>query len=245
MMKRVSKTRHKSRQAFTLVELIVVLIVLAILAAILIPALTGYVKRSRREVYCEEAHYALLAAQSVLVEYYGTGNVAVTGGDSASGGGGAKDIRWDKCSQLENSAKDREWGEKVLKLFDRTRENEPYYLIVGAGRPDENLANGQLYTVYYVAYVAKANTPAVFYMNGEWRYKYPTDDPEAIYKLQETSGGKTYYVNYLKVGKNRDKNKDIPLQLYVISNRSGLKDFWTNTNDPRQLKSHAEPYFKG
>ena len=45
----ISKTKHKSRQAFTLVELIVVLVVLAIIAAITIPALTGYIKKTKKE----------------------------------------------------------------------------------------------------------------------------------------------------------------------------------------------------
>ena len=53
MLKRIRKTKHKCRQAFTLVELIVVLVVLAILAAILVPALTGYIKRTKKEKYYE------------------------------------------------------------------------------------------------------------------------------------------------------------------------------------------------
>ena len=43
-MKKVSKS---SKKGFTLVELIVVLVILAILAAMLVPALTGYIKRAR------------------------------------------------------------------------------------------------------------------------------------------------------------------------------------------------------
>ncbi len=47
MFKRINKSRHKGRQAFTLVELIVVLVVLAVIAAITVPALVGYIKRLR------------------------------------------------------------------------------------------------------------------------------------------------------------------------------------------------------
>ena len=51
MFKRIAKTKHKSRQAFTLVELIVVLVILAVLAAMLVPALTGYIKKTKKEKY--------------------------------------------------------------------------------------------------------------------------------------------------------------------------------------------------
>ena len=46
IMKKVTKSTKKG---FTLVELIVVLVILAILAAMLVPALTGYIDRARRE----------------------------------------------------------------------------------------------------------------------------------------------------------------------------------------------------
>ena len=66
MLKRVSKTKHKSRQAFTLVELIIVLVILAVIAAMLVPALTGYIDRTRKEKYYTNAHYALTAAQATI-----------------------------------------------------------------------------------------------------------------------------------------------------------------------------------
>ncbi len=67
-MKKVSKS---SKKGFTLVELIVVLVILAILAAMLVPALTGYIKRARQEKDYQAAATVLTAAQSLVAEYYG------------------------------------------------------------------------------------------------------------------------------------------------------------------------------
>ena len=53
MLKQVRKTHNRSKHSFTLVELIVVLVILAVLAAMLVPALTGYIKRTKKEKYIE------------------------------------------------------------------------------------------------------------------------------------------------------------------------------------------------
>lgn len=248
MFKRIRKIHHKCRQAFTLVELIVVLVILAILAAIIVPALTGYIKRARENRYYEDAHYALAACQSVIVDCYGKGYIAKVGSHNSQGqqggGGGAGDKRWDIGRNSNATAEEKAYGEQVLALFDRTRDNEPYLLIFGCGRPGLGLEESKLFNVYYLAYVADKNSPAIFYINGEWRYKYPTDSPEAVYKLDATDEeGKSIKVNYLKLGKSRNKNVDIPLQFYVVSNKAPIDDnFWTNGAD--SLKGHSEGHFK-
>lgn len=248
MLKRIEKTRHKSRQAFTLTELIVVLVVLAVLAAIIVPALTGYISRAKKDKYYEDAHYALTAAQAVIAECYGKGYVSKVGTHGTGGGGGsAGDRRWDIGAGTNATDEEKAYGEKVLNLFDRTRDDEPYLLIFGCGRPGMGLDETELFKVYYVAYVANENAPAIFYINGEWRYKYPTDNPEKIYKTDaKDAEGKNIKVNFLKLGKNRNQAVDIPLQFYVVSNKTEIADnFWTDKSKPGSLINHCEPYFKG
>ena len=69
----------KDKKGFTLVELIVVLVILAILAALLIPALTGYIDKARKESVVAETRSAVMAAQTIVSEKYGTtkGNVTL------------------------------------------------------------------------------------------------------------------------------------------------------------------------
>lgn len=68
-MKKINKS---SKKGFTLVELIVVLVILAILAAMLVPALTGYIDRARKEKDFQTAASVLTAVQALATEDYGT-----------------------------------------------------------------------------------------------------------------------------------------------------------------------------
>lgn len=62
----------KNRRGFTLVELIIVLVILAILASLLIPALTGYIDRARRDQVVAETRMLHEAVQTVASEAYGS-----------------------------------------------------------------------------------------------------------------------------------------------------------------------------
>lgn len=58
----------KDKKGFTLVELIVVLVILAILAALLVPALTGYIDKARKESVVAETRSAVMAAQTIVAD---------------------------------------------------------------------------------------------------------------------------------------------------------------------------------
>lgn len=71
----MKKIRRNSKKGFTLVELIVVLVILAILAAMLVPALTGYIDRAKKEKDYQTASVVYAAAQAVITEQYGLGTL--------------------------------------------------------------------------------------------------------------------------------------------------------------------------
>ena len=75
------RLKRDGKKGFTLVELIVVLVILAILAALLIPALTGYINKAKEKQITAETRQVVMAAQTLVDEYYGTANLTtnVTG----------------------------------------------------------------------------------------------------------------------------------------------------------------------
>lgn len=86
----MKKSVKSSKKGFTLVELIVVLVILAILAAMLVPALTGYIKRARQEKDYQMAATCLTAAQSAATYQYSLGSTkgtkTITGATSCGNG---------------------------------------------------------------------------------------------------------------------------------------------------------------
>ena len=62
----------KNRRGFTLVELIIVLVILAVLASLLIPALTGYIDRAKRDQVVAETRMLHEAVQTAAGEAYGS-----------------------------------------------------------------------------------------------------------------------------------------------------------------------------
>ncbi|MBR5182116.1 MAG: prepilin-type N-terminal cleavage/methylation domain-containing protein [Clostridiales bacterium] len=235
MFKRIAKTKHKSRQAFTLTELIVVLVILAVIAAMLVPALTGYIKRAKKAKSMQMVDAYRTAAQAVMSEFFGE-----TDGHKWPP---AVNVSWfGEMEYADKTKVDGEpWGRKVIQLVggDRGVSNgEPYILVVGIGDPREDtLSITEKYSVYYVAYVATAKDPAIFWIDGEFSYTYPTESPAKIRKTGKNENIRNWII--------REGKADYPIQYFVISNNTGkdINQFWLDTKVG--LRGHSEPYFKG
>jgi prepilin-type N-terminal cleavage/methylation domain-containing protein len=61
--------KSKDRKGFTLVEVIVVLVIIAILMAIAVPALTGYIAKTKNTGAQIEAHSVLVSLQAYATEH--------------------------------------------------------------------------------------------------------------------------------------------------------------------------------
>lgn len=67
----------KSKKGFTLVELLVVLVILAILAAAIIPSMMGFIDKAKEESAAAECRNVILAADIVMNEMYGKGELKI------------------------------------------------------------------------------------------------------------------------------------------------------------------------
>ena len=213
MLKRISKTKHKGRQAFTLVELIVVLVVLALLAAILVPALTGYIKKAKKEQSIQKADEMRIAAQAVMTEFY-----AFYGGDIHDCLDGSnkttQNVNWWKGDLVD-------YGDEVLDLtgYDRGLVNgEPYILVIGVGHDEApGLTEIQKNTVYYVGYIEDLGQPAMFYVDGKWINEWPRDSGDLVRRTETGYGRNTLITS---------SGEEIPLRFYIICNRRGDDSIW-------------------
>ena len=100
--------KKNSKRGFTLVELIVVLVILGILAALLIPALTGYIDKARKNQVVAETRALTQAVQTEMSTIYGLNNSFQ----------GQKDIG----KPLTIASKDGDYGEGKGQLVNQQTE---------------------------------------------------------------------------------------------------------------------------
>ena len=209
-----SQNNNRNNKGFTLVELIVVLVILAVLAALLIPALMGYIDRSKKQQYILNARSAMTATQAALVELYaGTSggiaaNASIIPGSKMPGNNGDCDAT--------NTA----FAKNILKTADLTGDNEPYCYMIAVGSnysPTAKVTDKDKYTVFYALYIDKEDSPHIYYYNGDWSDNNPRKDN----KSDILSG-----TNEFTSGPYKGKK----IQYYLISNKSGKNfsnnDFW-------------------
>ncbi len=234
MLKRITKTKHKSRQAFTLVELIVVLVILAVLAAAITPALVGYIKRSKRARYIQKADELRTAAQAVLAEFYAyyDGDLSEALDSSANT---ATNVNWWKGNL-------KDYGDEVLYLtgYGRGKDSgEPYIMVIGVGHDESTkLTSAQKNTIYYVGYIEELGEPAMFYVDGKWIYQWPRDTGDLI-RVSNTGMDRNTLVT---------DEGNIPLRFYIVCNRRGddniwLESQWTPTKNTLEGNSEGHHGF--
>ena len=216
MVRKAHKRVDHGKRAFTLVELIVVLVILAVLSAMLVPALTGYIREAKQARSIQKADEARIAAQAVLAEFY-----AYYGGDLSEALDGstntAQNVNWWKGDLLN-------YGNEVLDLlgYSRGKNNgEPYILVIGVGHDEApGLSLAQQNTIYYVGYIEDLGEPAWFYIDGEWTHSWPRDTGDLIMVGDKKGMNRNVLVT---------SEGNIPLRFYIICNRRGDDNIWLNS----------------
>ena len=112
----------RGRGGFTLVELIVVLVILAILAALLIPALTGYIDKSKKSQVIAETRMLHQAIQTELSDFYGSSNWSpfIKNGETASA-----DVSRLYLADKNGTDSQKKYYNQILKLAELSTLDTP------------------------------------------------------------------------------------------------------------------------
>ncbi len=144
------KHRKINNKGFTLVELIVVLVILAILAAILVPALLGYIDRSKNSQLLINGKNALNAAQAEFTELYAKSNVKTN----------------EAIREVKPGDPYGHWlNDKIVKVADLPDEAMFAFKTDGSALPSRE--NHSAWTVTYFLY-AESTENAIFFNGTSW-----------------------------------------------------------------------------
>ena len=237
-MKNIRNIKNKN-EGFTLVELIVVLVILAILAAILVPALLGWIDRSRKSKDLLRAKACLTLVQAACSEQYAlTGDTLQVGKDAENTIIGKENVKLKRTSNGDGvyyavgnvNATEQPFAVKILNELDLKTgsdpnvDTDPYCIMFGVGSNMPKTTKGDYaekstkhdkYTVYYMLYMETSTSEPLFYYDGTWSTTNP-------YKAGYIDNN-----NLCKTGPMKGKY----LQFYIVSNKTGKypagdKDYW-------------------
>ncbi len=219
-------------KGFTLVELIVVLVILAVLAALLVPALLGFIDKSKDRQTLLNGKACLDAAQAELSDLYGRTDTIVEGVPVISG---ATDSSTGNEDQVITETP---FASKVLAMADMEGDKAPYFFMIGIGSNAANnstvgvtVSDHEKFTVYYALYKETEDTPAWYFYNGAWTKTNPRFTGSNVNNEIFSKD------NVVKTGELTGKR----IQYYVISSKTtgwgsiSTGDYWRKLKAMQQI----------
>lgn len=188
--------RKDNNKGFTLVELIVAIVILAILAAILVPALLGYIDRSKASQAIVDAKYVMNAAQVVSVEAYAHGDITLV----KSSSGNAIDTGMSNYPSLKSMSKLLDSETFGNAGNDSFKQKGVEYS--GFGFDDKRNDSGKVDTrKHFCLYISeRAEILGMLYCDGTTVVRY---SPEKGYTTESANCKKTNRVfNYICIGED-------------------------------------------
>ena len=227
---RIRNTLIRSEKGFTLVELIVVLVILAILAAIVTPALLGYIDKAKQEKEMTRAAALRDLAQAELTQLYAKSDVPAINHPIFETKKPTDRSDWSNNGDVD--ATDSDFADQFFKMADIDDDHRPYLFMIAVGSnkveaSKSHASKHDKYTIFYSCYMETENSTPIYYYNGEWT----TDNPSNVGVFR--SG------NFI----NQGPRKDLKLQYYLLSNKTGRGLYDSYGDKTKNLWSYLKDGF--